>query len=456
MGNFRYQRMGIIAATVILAVGSLCQSGCSGPASQPSLSAIRLAAEQGDPIAQFNFGMAFYNGDGVKQDKREAAKWYRKAAEQGLAIAQCNLGYCYEYGDGVDKDPREAVTWYRKAAEQGSADGQFDLGVCYEQGMGVDTDQHEAVKWYRKAAEQGYAFAQGELGRCYATGLGVDKEPRQAVNWYRKAAEQGIPEAELNIGLYYANGIGVDKDPREAVKWYRMAAEQGIVDAEFDLALCYQTGVGVERDEHEAQKWFRKALVSGVAIAGQVGKQFVRLMTRPTPTPLSPKQTLLDWDDHLDATSIDDVMRTYAYSGDDQTALAKLTAEEVVAYTKLQKAVIAKWGKDAEPVVLHAGGTSTRSDDEQTDVLVEDADHVVLKFKLDTISPVPLVRVDKEWKMDFAALAAGFGDKLKDVEGSVRQITEIVDSVTKALADGKYADADHLAKDIKERVDKVP
>ena len=30
----------------------------------------------------------YENGEGVKQDDREAAKWYRKAAEQGNADAQ--------------------------------------------------------------------------------------------------------------------------------------------------------------------------------------------------------------------------------------------------------------------------------------------------------------------------------------------------------------------------------
>ena len=34
------------------------------------------------------------DGYGVPEDKKEAAKWYRKAAEQGLALAQTNLGGC--------------------------------------------------------------------------------------------------------------------------------------------------------------------------------------------------------------------------------------------------------------------------------------------------------------------------------------------------------------------------
>jgi len=46
-------------------------------------------------------------------------QWYRKAAEQGFAKAQYNLGVKYANGQGVKRDHAEAVRWYRKAAEQG-------------------------------------------------------------------------------------------------------------------------------------------------------------------------------------------------------------------------------------------------------------------------------------------------------------------------------------------------
>jgi len=46
-------------------------------------------------------------------------RWYRKAAEQGHANAQFNLGVGYANGQGVKQDHAEAVRWYRKATEQG-------------------------------------------------------------------------------------------------------------------------------------------------------------------------------------------------------------------------------------------------------------------------------------------------------------------------------------------------
>ena len=52
-------------------------------------------AERGNAQAQFNLGMMYENGQGVRQDDAEAVKWYRLAAEQGFAPAQVLLDTIY-------------------------------------------------------------------------------------------------------------------------------------------------------------------------------------------------------------------------------------------------------------------------------------------------------------------------------------------------------------------------
>ncbi len=114
----------------------------------------KKAAEQGDAEAQYNLGVCYYTGTGIKEDKEEAAHWYRKAAENGNAMAQYNLGNCYYTGTGIKEDKEKAVLWYRKAAEQGNKIAQYSLGFCYKNGTGIKEDKEEAARWYRKAAEQ--------------------------------------------------------------------------------------------------------------------------------------------------------------------------------------------------------------------------------------------------------------------------------------------------------------
>ena len=73
--------------------------------------------------------LKYAKGEGVKQDKAEAARWYREAAEQGLADAQLDLGVRYLRGEGVKQDKAEAAEWFRKAAEQGNEKARKNLRV---------------------------------------------------------------------------------------------------------------------------------------------------------------------------------------------------------------------------------------------------------------------------------------------------------------------------------------
>jgi uncharacterized protein len=120
-------------------------------------------AAQGNAEAQNNLGLMYYRGQGIPQDRAEAASWFRMAAEKGHARAQYNLGLTYHKGAGVPQDSVEALKWFRKAAEQGNARAQNNLAVMYHRGDGVPEDSAEAVKWFRKAAAQGHARAQNNL-----------------------------------------------------------------------------------------------------------------------------------------------------------------------------------------------------------------------------------------------------------------------------------------------------
>ena len=93
-------------------------------------------AERGNAQAQYNLGVMYENGQGVRQDDAEAVKWYQQAAAQGLAEAQSNLGVMYYNGRGVRQDDAEAVKWYRLAAEQGFAPAQVLLDTIYNDRRG--------------------------------------------------------------------------------------------------------------------------------------------------------------------------------------------------------------------------------------------------------------------------------------------------------------------------------
>ncbi len=87
-----------------------------------TLRLLRPLAEQGNPAAQTNLGLMYYEGRGAQQNSTEAVKWWRKAAEQGFAQAQYNLGLMYDEGRGLQQNYVWAHMWYNLAAKQGDRD----------------------------------------------------------------------------------------------------------------------------------------------------------------------------------------------------------------------------------------------------------------------------------------------------------------------------------------------
>lgn len=145
-------------------------------------------AKKGNSNSQFSVGYMYDNGQGVPQDYKEAAKWYRQSAEQGNSLAQFNLGVMYDDGQGVPQDYKEALKWYRLAAEQGHRNAQNNLGVLYRNGQGVSQDDREAVHLFRQAAENGNNSGWSNLAFMYEHGRGgLEKNLEIALNLYAKA-----------------------------------------------------------------------------------------------------------------------------------------------------------------------------------------------------------------------------------------------------------------------------
>ena len=86
-------------------------------AQQNDIKTLTTKAEQGDPQAQSNLGIAYENGYGVEKSDEKAVYWWQKAAEQGHAEAQYNLGYCYYNGKGIELSKSKATYWFIKACD---------------------------------------------------------------------------------------------------------------------------------------------------------------------------------------------------------------------------------------------------------------------------------------------------------------------------------------------------
>lgn len=85
----------------------------------------------------------------------EAAKWAKLDAVKGNANAQFNLGLYYKDGKGVRQNATTAAVWFSKAAAQGLIPAQFNLAVAFLKGDGVPLNRTHALGILRYTASQG-------------------------------------------------------------------------------------------------------------------------------------------------------------------------------------------------------------------------------------------------------------------------------------------------------------
>jgi localization factor PodJL len=156
---------------------------------------LRLAAANGDSSAQFEIGARFAEGEGVKQNFVEAAKWYQYSADQGFAQAQYRLGTLYERGLGLKADRGQATVWYMRAAEQGNIKSMHNLAVLSANQTDRSPDYESAAHWFTEAAKRGLPDSQFNLAVLYENGLGVTRDMKQAFLWLSLAAQGGDAEA---------------------------------------------------------------------------------------------------------------------------------------------------------------------------------------------------------------------------------------------------------------------
>ena len=186
---------------------------------------LKIKADQGDVIAQYNLGLHLQYATGVVHDLEEAVKYYRMAADQNYPPALRALGLCYEYGNGVEKDPEEAVRLYQIAADLNYPDAINSLGWCYETGIGTEKNIDKAVSLYTQAAQLGEPYAQQNLALCYEYSKGVNQDWAAAAYWYRRSAENGVRYAQYKMAQCYREGLGVPIDLEESARWQKLYDE---------------------------------------------------------------------------------------------------------------------------------------------------------------------------------------------------------------------------------------
>ena len=271
-----------------------------------ALTWFRRGLANGDALCQYELGLMYQEGLGVRKDIMTAADYYKEAANQDLAAAQIRLGQLFlDQGDiqtatryleiaarhghieafyhlaeisnngiGRERSCSMATAYYKLVAEKvETIHSAFDeANLDYEEG-----DLESALVTYMMGAEQGYEASQANVAYVldeYRSILPLNslmpwKKRRSSflrntvlamIYWTRSAKQTNI-DSMVKMGDYYLGGYGVEKDMERAATCYQTAAEtHQSAQALWNLGWIHENGLGVEQDFHLAKRFYDQAL----------------------------------------------------------------------------------------------------------------------------------------------------------------------------------------------------
>jgi TPR repeat protein len=125
-------------------------------------------------------------------DFTTALKAMARLGQAGDIRAQYMMGRMYSEGEGVGQNDKTAAQWYKVAADRGDVVSQLSLGTLYVNGRGVNQNFVKAYKWFilvslsDNRTARGQALEVRELITQLMTPDQVDEGERLAVSWRQK------------------------------------------------------------------------------------------------------------------------------------------------------------------------------------------------------------------------------------------------------------------------------
>jgi TPR repeat protein len=195
---------GETAMDAALNMANMLDGAGGGVSSDAYVAALEDAAAAGQPMAMWQLGTMYENGQGVAKDPVKAfgyfaqiANQYADAAPRGVeadivARSFVKLGDYYREGvpdAGVSQNREEYYRVLQHAASYfGDADAQYQLGILFQQEDGPGVSAVMSARWLREAAGKGHCLAQARLGDLLFNGLAdYDARPLEGLMWLNLA-----------------------------------------------------------------------------------------------------------------------------------------------------------------------------------------------------------------------------------------------------------------------------
>lgn len=188
------------AADAALDLANMLDGAGGGVSDDAYLSALENAAEAGQPLALWQLGTMYENGEGVDKDPARAFGYFAQIANQHadtpprgieadiVAQSFVKVGDYYRDGlpdAGIGQDLRESFRMLQHAASYfGDADAQYRLGLLYQEEASLGGSAIQSARWFSLAARKGHCLAQAHLGDLlFNGGEGIEPHALDGLMW---------------------------------------------------------------------------------------------------------------------------------------------------------------------------------------------------------------------------------------------------------------------------------
>ena len=232
------------AVDAALALANRLDGAGGGVSSAAALMALEDASAAGQPMALWQLGLMYENGEGVAKDPVKAFGYFSQianehadAAPRGVEadiVAQSfvKVGEYYRDGlpdAGIPIDERRSHAMIMHAATYfGDADAQYRLGQLYLDDNELGENPLQSARWLSLAARKGHAAAQANLGNLLFNGSeDLKPQPEEGLMWMIVAQNRVVGTPDEGWISDLVNGAISVATPKQRATALQMADSLG-------------------------------------------------------------------------------------------------------------------------------------------------------------------------------------------------------------------------------------
>jgi len=234
------------AADAALDLANMLDGAGGGVSGDAYLSALENAAAAGQPMAMWQLGTMYENGEGVDKDPVKAFGYFAQIANEHaeaprrgvesdiVAQSFVKMGDYYKLGvpgAGIPADlERSHDLLIHAATVFGDAEAQYRVGLLYLQEDGLGIIPLQSARWLSLAAHKGHCMAQARLGDMLFNGIeGLQAQPVDGLMWLNLSHDRcrgTSDQAQVDELLNRASSIARPEDRANAAALAQSIAPQ--------------------------------------------------------------------------------------------------------------------------------------------------------------------------------------------------------------------------------------